>query len=110
MLVENSLFVAVKTPLAFATRGRLSQRGSVWEMGGRPRPFDAGRLDPEDPDQLVFNPPRDFSWPDRRRVPYSYRLDAVADLRDRLHHVGVIVPATAADEARLRRKLMRTRN
>ena len=45
VLVENSLFVDVKTPLASASGGRLAQRGSAWERDGRPRPFDAGRLD-----------------------------------------------------------------
>ena len=52
----------------------------------------------------------DFAWPDRRRLPYAYRLDAVADLRDTLHHAGVIVPANTEDEARLRRDLLRTRH
>ena len=66
--------------------------------------------EPQDADELVFNPPRDFPWPDRRRLPYAYRLDAVSDLRDTLHHVGVIVPASAGDEARLRRDLLRTRH
>jgi pectate lyase len=110
VLVENSLFVDVKTPLAFSTRGRIAQRGSAWQVDGRPRPFDAGHLEAQDADQLVFNPPRDFPWPDRRRLPYAYRLDAVSDLRDTLHHAGVIVPASAADEARLRRDLLRTGN
>jgi pectate lyase len=110
VLVENSLFVDVKTPLAFSTRGRLAQRGSAWQVEGRPRPFDADRLEPQDADDLVFNPPRDFAWPDRRRLPYAYRLDAVGDLRDTLQHVGVIVPASAADEARLRRDLLGTRH
>lgn len=110
VLVENSLFVDVKTPFAVSTRARLTQRGSAWEMDGRPRPFDADRPHRQDAEDLVFNPPRGFPWPDRRRLPYAYRLDAVSDLRDILHHAGVIVPANDADEARLRRDLLRTRH
>jgi pectate lyase len=110
VLVENSLFVDVKTPLLSSTRGRIAQRGSAWEVDGRPRPFDVDRQGGQDADVLVFNPPRGFPWPDRRRLPYAYRLDAVSDLRDTLHHAGGIVPASAADEARLRRDLLRTRH
>jgi pectate lyase len=102
VLVENSDFIEVATPLAFSNNGRISQRGSTWQRGGVATPFDPGRLNPVDPDALVFNPPASFAWTDLTRIPYAYTLDAVDYVRNNGNNVGTIVPADATDRALLR--------
>ena len=102
VLVENSDFLEVATPLAFSNNGRISQRGSTWQRRGVATPFDPARLNPVDPDALVFNPPAGFAWTDLTRIPYAYTLDAVDYVRNNGNNVGTIVPADATDRALLR--------
>jgi ribosomal protein L11 len=92
VLVENSDFLEVRTPLMFSNGGRITQRGSAWTFGGVPTPFDPARLNPVDPDALVFNPPSQFTWTDLTRLPYAYTLDPVDFVRNHLSQVGTIVP------------------
>jgi pectate lyase len=99
VLVENSDFLEVKTPLLFSGGGFITQRGSIWTLGGVPQTFN--QLNPVNPDNLVFNPPSGFTWTDLTRLPYPYVLDPVDYVRNNLDKVGVIVPANAADQALL---------
>ena len=100
VLVENSDFLEVRTPLSFSGGGLITQRGSVWQLGGLPQTFN--QLNPVNPDALVFNPPTGFTWTDLTKLPYQYTLDPVDYTRNNLDKVGVIVPANATDQALLR--------
>ena len=74
VLVENSEFLEVRTPFAFSNNGRISQRGSTWQLNGALTPFDPTRLNPVDPNALVWNPPLGFTWTDLTKIPYQYTL------------------------------------
>jgi uncharacterized repeat protein (TIGR02543 family) len=100
VLVENSDFLEVKTPLLFSGGGLITQRGSVWQLGGLPQTFN--QLNPVDPNALVFNPPTGFTWTDLTKLPYPYTLDPVDYTRNNLDKVGVIIPANDTDQALLR--------
>jgi pectate lyase/pectin methylesterase-like acyl-CoA thioesterase len=102
VLVENSEFLEVRTPLAFSNGGRITQRGSVWQFNGAPTPFDPARLNPVDPDALTWNPPLGFTWTDLTRLPYSYRLSPPDFVRTNPSQIGTITPANATDQALLR--------
>jgi pectate lyase/pectin methylesterase-like acyl-CoA thioesterase len=102
VLVENSEFLEVRTPLAFSNGGRITQRGSVWQFNGAPTPFDPARLNPVDPDALVWNPPLGFTWTDLTRLPYSYRLSPADFVRTNPNQIGTITPVNAIDQALLR--------
>jgi pectate lyase/pectin methylesterase-like acyl-CoA thioesterase len=102
VLVENSEFLEVRTPLAFSNGGRITQRGSVWQFNGTPIPFDPARLNPVDPDALVWNPPLGFTWTDLTKLPYSYRLSPADFVRTNQSQIGTITPANATDQALLR--------
>jgi uncharacterized repeat protein (TIGR02543 family) len=100
VLVENSDFLEVKTPLLFSGGGLITQRGSVWQLGGLPQTFN--QLNPVNPDDLVFNLPTGFTWTDFTKIPYPYTLDPVDYTRNNLDKVGVIIPANDTDQALLR--------
>src|SRR5262249_52434519 len=104
----NSEFLEVLTPLMFSTSGRISQRGSAWQRGGTPTPFDPAFLNPADPDALVFNPPSAFAWADLTHVPYAYTLDPADFTRTHLDQVGTVTPDNETDRALLRRYLVLT--
>jgi pectate lyase/pectin methylesterase-like acyl-CoA thioesterase len=106
VLVENSEFLEVRTPLMFSNGGRITQRGSAWTFGGVATPFDPARLNPVDPNALVFNPPAGFAWSDLAHLPYPYTLDAVDFVRNNPTQIGTIVPADATDQALLRSYLI----
>ncbi|MBO0799695.1 MAG: immunoglobulin domain-containing protein, partial [Blastocatellia bacterium] len=101
VLVENSEFIEVRTPLAFSGGGRISQRGSVWQLNGMPTPFDPAQLNPVDPGSLIWNPPLNFSWTDLTTIPYSYTLSAPDYVRTNPNQIGAIMPANDTDRALL---------
>ena len=92
----------------FSGGGHISQRGSVWQFGGVLTPFDPARLNPMDPNALVWNPPSSFTWTDLTRLPYAYTLDPVDFNRNNPSKVGTIVPVDAIDQALLRSYLKLT--
>ncbi|HEU4390686.1 MAG TPA: immunoglobulin domain-containing protein, partial [Blastocatellia bacterium] len=102
VLVENSDFLEVRTPLMFSGGGRITQRGSTWVLNGALTPFDPARLNPVDPNALVWNPPASFTWTDLTRLPYTYTLDPVDFVRSNPNSVGTITPVDATDQALLR--------
>src|SRR5262249_17097433 len=105
VLVENSDFLEVRTPLAFSATppsGRITQRGSQWTFNGALTPFDPTRLNPVDPNALVWNPPASFTWTDLTRLPYPYTLSPVDFVRNNPNQIGTITPADDADRALLR--------
>lgn len=106
VLVENSLFVDVRRPLSVASGGRLTQRGSLWRVEGAARAFERDAADPGDASALLWNPPAEFPWPDRRAVPYPYALDEASALPGLLDAIGVIVAGSRDDERRLRERLL----
>src|SRR5262249_4344764 len=108
VLVENSDFLEVRTPLMFSGGGRITQRGSTWQLNGAPAAFDPARLNPVDPNALVWNPPATFTWNDLTTLPYPYPLDPVSFDRDNPDKVGTIVAADATDQALLRSYLQQT--
>jgi pectate lyase len=108
VLVENSDFLEVRTPVMFSGGGRITQRGSVWQLGGVLTPFDPARLNPVDPNALVWNPPSSFTWTDLTRLPYTYTLDPVDFNRNNATSVGTSSPANATDQALLRSYLRLT--
>jgi pectate lyase/pectin methylesterase-like acyl-CoA thioesterase len=102
VLVENSDFLEVRTPLMFSGGGRITQRGSQWTLNGAITPFDTAQLNPVDPDALVWNPPASFTWTDLTRLPYPYTLSPVDFVRNNQNQIGTIAPADGADRALLR--------
>jgi pectate lyase len=102
VLVENSEFLEVRTPLAFSNGGRITQRGSVWQFNGAPTPFDPARLNPVDPDALIWNPPLGFTWTDLTKLPYNYTLSPADFVRTNMSQIGTIAPTNATDQALLR--------
>jgi pectate lyase/pectin methylesterase-like acyl-CoA thioesterase len=102
VLVENSDFLEVRTPLAFSGGGRITQRGSRWTLNGAITPFDPARLNPADPDALVWNPPASFTWTDLSRPPYPYALSPVDFVRNNPGQIGALSPANDTDRALLR--------
>jgi pectate lyase/pectin methylesterase-like acyl-CoA thioesterase len=102
VLVENSEFLEARTPLAFSGGGRITQRGSQWILDGALTPFDPARLNPVDPDALVWNPPASFTWTDLTRLPYPYTLSSLEFVRNNPNQIGAITPADDADRALLR--------
>jgi pectate lyase/pectin methylesterase-like acyl-CoA thioesterase len=102
VLVENSEFLEVRTPLMFSNGGRITNRGSTWQFNGVPTPFDPARLNPVDPNALIWNPPLGFTWADLTKVPYSYRLSPPEYVRANPGQIGTIIPADATDQALLR--------
>jgi pectate lyase/pectin methylesterase-like acyl-CoA thioesterase len=102
VLVENSDFLEVRTPLMFSGGGRITQRGSQWTLNGTLTPFDPARLNPVDPNALVWNPPASFTWTDLTRLPYAYTLSPVDFVRNNPNQIGAITPADDADRALLR--------
>ena len=108
VLVENSDFLEVRTPLMFSSPGRITQRGSTWVFGGASTPFDPARLNPVDPNALVWNPPASFTWTDLTALPYSYTLDPASYNRNNPDKVGTLVPANDIDQALLRSYLPMT--
>ena len=102
VLVENSEFLEVRTPVMFSGGGKISQRGSAWVFNGAATPFDPARLNPVDPNALVWNPPAAFTWTDLTRLPYTYTLSPVDFVRTNPDKVGTIVPVDATDQALLR--------
>jgi pectate lyase/pectin methylesterase-like acyl-CoA thioesterase len=102
VLVENSEFLEVRTPLAFSSGGRITQRGSVWQLNGAPTPFDPTRLNPVDPDALVWNPPLGFTWTNLTNLPYNYSLSSADFVRTNMSQIGTIAPVNATDQALLR--------
>jgi uncharacterized repeat protein (TIGR02543 family) len=102
VLVENSEFLEVRTPLAFSGGGRITQRGSQWTFNGAPTPFDPARLNPVDPNALVWNPPASFTWTDLTSLPYPYTLSPVDFVRNNPNQIGTITPADDTDRALLR--------
>src|SRR5262249_41096119 len=104
-LVENSVSLEVGTPPAFSATppsGRITQRGSQWTFNGALTPFDPTRLNPVDPNALVWNPPASFTWTDLTRLPYPYTLSPVDFVRNNPNQIGTITPADDADRALLR--------
>jgi pectate lyase/pectin methylesterase-like acyl-CoA thioesterase len=102
VLVENSDFLEVRTPLAFSGGGRITQRGSQWTFNGALTPFNPAQLNPVDPNALVWNPPASFTWTDLTRLPYPYLLSPVDFVRNNPNQIGTITPADDADRALLR--------
>jgi pectate lyase/pectin methylesterase-like acyl-CoA thioesterase len=102
VLVENSDFLEVQTPLMFSGGGRITQRGGQWTRNGALTPFDPTRLNPVDPDALVWNPPASFTWTDLTRLPYPYALSPVDFVRNNPNQIGAITPADDTDRALLR--------
>jgi pectate lyase/pectin methylesterase-like acyl-CoA thioesterase len=102
VLVENSDFLEVRTPLAFSGGGRITQRGGQWTLNGAITPFDPARLNPVDPDALVWNPPANFAWTDLTRLPYPYTLSPVDFVRNNPGQIGAIATAEDTDRALLR--------
>ncbi|HKQ75856.1 MAG TPA: pectinesterase family protein [Blastocatellia bacterium] len=102
VLVENSEFLEVRTPLAFSGGGRITQRGSQWTVAGVITPFDPARLNPVDPNALVWNPPASFTWTDLTRPPYPYALSPVNFVRNNPNQVGAITTSNETDQALLR--------
>ena len=109
VLVENSEFLEVRTPFAFSGGGRISQRGSAWQLNGAPAPFDPARLNPLDPNALVWNPPTNFTWTDLTKLPYEYTLFSTDFVKNNPDKTGPINPAEAIDRALLRSYLPLTR-
>ncbi len=102
VLVENSDFLEVRTPLMFSGGGRITQRGSQWTLNGVARPFDPTRLNPVDPNALVWNPPANLTWTDLTKPPYPYALSPVDFVRNNPNQIGTITPADDTDRALLR--------
>jgi hypothetical protein len=102
VLVENSEFLEVRTPLAFSGGGRITQRGSQWTFNGALTPFDPARLNPVDPNALVWNPPASFTWTDLTSLPYPYTLSPADFVRNNPNQIGAITPADDTDRALLR--------
>lgn len=105
VLVENSDFLEVRTPLAFSPvppSGRITQRGSQWTFNGALTPFNPAQLNPVDPNALVWNPPASFTWTDLTRLPYPYTLSTVDFVRNNPNQIGVISPSDDTDRALLR--------
>jgi pectate lyase/pectin methylesterase-like acyl-CoA thioesterase len=102
VLVENSDFLEVRTPLMFSGGGRITQRGSIWQLNGAPAVFPPTSLNPVDPSTLVWNPPASFTWTDLTTLPYAYTLDPATFNSDNPDKIGTIVPTSATDQALLR--------
>jgi pectate lyase len=102
VLVENSDFLEVQTPLMFSGGGRITQRGSQWTFNGALTPFNPAQLNPVDPNALVWNPPASFTWTDLTTLPYPYTLSPLDFVRNNPNQIGTITPADDTDRALLR--------
>jgi pectate lyase len=117
ILAENCDFLEIASPFppvsGTSPPGRATQSGSRWVLGGAARSF-AGDTFLKPLATWTWNTAtRGFAWspapaPNAFQLPYSYRADPVDYTSQNLGYVGVIVPTSAADQAVLAARLVRT--
>jgi pectate lyase len=117
VFAENNYYFEIADPFpaqsGTSPPGRITQTGSKWIYQGVDTSF-AGNTFLKDPTTWTWNTAtKNFTWivppaPNAKALPYSYQADAVEFTRDHLPQVGVIVPATTADQTVLASYLVRT--
>ena len=115
VFAENNFYLEVADPFpaqsGTSPPGRIAQSGCRWIYKGVEQSFAANTF-LSNAAMWVWNVgTKNFAWPlvpNPRSLPYSYQADAVDYTKNNLAYVGVIVPASAVDQATLAAYLLKT--
>jgi pectate lyase len=117
VFAENNYYLEVADPFpaqsGTSPPGLIAQSGCKWIYQRAEQSFAVNTF-LKNPATWAWNPgTKNFTWavapaPNARSLPYSYQADAVDYTKNNLAYVGVIVPATATDQATLAAFLVKT--
>ncbi len=117
VFAENNYYLEVADPFpaqsGTSPPGRVAQSGCKWIYQRAEQSFAANTF-LQNPATWIWNTgTKNFVWaaapaPNPRSLPYSYQTDVVDYTKNNLAYVGVIVPASAADQATLAAYLVKT--
>ena len=117
VFAENNYYLEIADPFppqsGTSPPGLLAQSGCRWIYKGAEQSFATNTF-LKNPATWIWNTgTKNFTWaaapePNARVLPYSYVADPVDYTKNNLAYVGVIVPASAADQATLAAYLVKT--